>query len=65
MSFIIAYFLRRRYTAKDDFYLLKTAYYCACIAFTPILGIPLYRFICARFWGNPWARIYNTDGSYA
>lgn len=65
ISIIIAFLLRRRYVSSSDPWLLKIAYYCACLVWTPILGIPFYKLITAQIFKGLYSRIYNKDGSYA
>lgn len=64
-SIIIAFLLRRRYVSNSDSWIMKLTYYCACIVWTPILGIPFYKLITAQIFSGPYSRIYTKDGSYA
>ena len=65
LSFFVAFLLRRRYVADDDPWAIKFVYYCVCVAFTPLFGIPFFRLIFCQMKGHPWSRIYNPDGDYA
>lgn len=65
LSIIIAFLLRSRYVASSDPWILKVAYFCANMIFTPIFGIPFYKFITGQFYSGPYSRIYNSNGSYA
>lgn len=65
ISILIAFLLRSRYVSSSDFLLLKIAYYCSCMVWTPILGIPFYKLITAQIFNGPYSRIYKKDGSYA
>ena len=62
---IIAFVLRKRYVASSDLWILKVAYFSANIVFSPIIGIPFYKFITGQFYSGPYSRIYNSDGSCA
>lgn len=65
LSIIIAALLKSRYVASSDPWILKVAYFCANMVFTPIFGIPFYKFITGQFYNGPYSRIYKSDGSYA
>lgn len=65
ISIIIAFLLRRRYISSSDSWILKIAYYCACMVWTPILGIPFYKIITAQISSGPYSRIYDKNGCYA
>lgn len=65
ISIIIAFLLRRRYVSSSDSRILKMAYYCSCMVWTPILGIPFYKLITAQIFNGLYSRIYKRDGSYA
>lgn len=64
-SIIIAVLLRSRYISNSDSWILKVAYYCSCMVFTPLFGIPFYKLITAQIFNGPYSRIYRKDGSYA
>jgi len=65
ISIIIAFLLRRRYISSSDSWILKMAYYCSCMVWTPILGIPFYKLITAQIFNGLYSKIYKKDGSYA
>ena len=63
---IIATCLKSRYVSStEDMWIFPVLYYICCLLFTPIIGIPLYKFITCSFKGGPYSRIFNPDGSYA
>ena len=62
---ILAFVIRKRYVASSDPGILKVAYFSANIVFSPIIGIPFYKFITGQLYSGPYSRIYNSDGSYA
>ena len=64
-SIITAFLLRRRYISSYDSWILRLAYYCACVVWTPIFGIPFYKLITAQIFNGPYSRIYRKDGCYA
>lgn len=65
ISIIIAAILRSRYISDNDPWILRIAYYCSCMVWTPILGIPFYKLITATISDGPYSRIYRKDGSRA
>ena len=62
ISIIIAFLLRRRYVSSSDPWILKVTYFGACMVWTPILGIPFYKFITAQISKGPYSRIYDKNG---